>query len=353
MASPCGESTATPCSRPRDGAAILRMQRDIWEYVKDFKPDVIHSHDGAVALWLYLRLTRNRPHAPVVLTLHNVMSQQYAGNETGAPRADHAHGARRPRHRSVRRRRERRHPSDARGRGEDLAHSQRCRGTGLAATPVAVDGRARFLAIGRLVTQKGFDHAIAAVAQLAPRHPDLRLTIVGVGECARARSAGPRARRCRQRRVRGDRRARRHPRPHARFDRAADALAVRRAPARRARGGMDGPGCGGHGRPRLVACGTRRRQRPARRPRRARRARRRDGVPHPRPRRADRLGVAARRRAEPSGRSRPAPTGTTRCTGISSPAAPVHGAARGAAGRVDLQNPWQERDDETWPSRSA
>ncbi len=32
-----------------------------------------------------LRLIRNKPHAPIVLTLHNVMSRQYADNEQGLP----------------------------------------------------------------------------------------------------------------------------------------------------------------------------------------------------------------------------------------------------------------------------
>jgi glycogen(starch) synthase len=51
-----------------------------------------------------------------------------------------------------------------------------------ALTPVPVpDGPPAFLAIGRLVRQKGFHRAIEAVAMLMPRLPDASLTIVGVG----------------------------------------------------------------------------------------------------------------------------------------------------------------------------
>ena len=39
----------------------------------------------AASLWMYLRFLRGRPHPPIVLTLHNVMGQQYADNERGLP----------------------------------------------------------------------------------------------------------------------------------------------------------------------------------------------------------------------------------------------------------------------------
>jgi glycogen synthase len=167
--------------RARDGAAILRVQREIWEYVNEFEPDVIHAHDGAVSLWLYLRLIRDRPHAPIVLTLHNVMSRQYDDNEQGLPglltlmrQADWITGV----SEDV--------VTDAVGLLPEAADKITLIRNGVAApplapTPVPANGPPRFLAVGRLVRQKGFDRAIAAVAELAPRHGELRLTIVGVG----------------------------------------------------------------------------------------------------------------------------------------------------------------------------
>jgi glycosyltransferase involved in cell wall biosynthesis len=164
----------------RDGAAILRVQRDIWQYVKEFEPDVLHAHDAAVSLWLYLRLIRDRPHAPIVLTLHNVMSRQYADNAQGLPglmtlirEADWITGV----SEDV--------VSDVLALDPSVAERITIIRNGvvapaLAPTPVP-EGPAHFVAVGRLVPQKGFDRAIAAVAELAPRHADVRLTIVGVG----------------------------------------------------------------------------------------------------------------------------------------------------------------------------
>jgi glycosyltransferase involved in cell wall biosynthesis len=167
--------------RARDGAAILRVQRGIWECVTEFEPDVIHSHDAAPPLWLYLRLIRDRRHAPIILTLHNVMSRQFADNEQGLPglvtlmrQADRLTGV----------------SEDVVRDAIDLLPEAAGKMTlvhngvvppAVEPAPVTADGPAHLLAIGRLVPQKGFDRAIDAVAQLAPRHPDLRLRIVGVG----------------------------------------------------------------------------------------------------------------------------------------------------------------------------
>ncbi len=167
--------------RARDGVAILRVQREIWECVNEFAPDVIHSHDAALSLWLYLRLIRDRPRPPMVLTLHNVMSRQFADNQQGLPglltlmrQAERLTGV----SEDV--------VNDAIDLLPEIADKMTLVHNGVvppevAPTPVASNGPAHLLAIGRLVPQKGFDRAIAAVAELAPRHPDLRLTIVGVG----------------------------------------------------------------------------------------------------------------------------------------------------------------------------
>lgn len=164
----------------RDGAAILRVQRETWEFIKEFAPDVIHTHDGAPALWLYLRVIRDRPRPPIVLTLHNVMSRQYTDNEQGLPGlmrlmrdADWLTGV----SEDV--------VSDALSLDPSVAGRITVIRNGvprpaLRQSPVA-DGPARFLAIGRLVPQKGFDRAIDALASIAARGHDVRLTIIGIG----------------------------------------------------------------------------------------------------------------------------------------------------------------------------
>jgi glycosyltransferase involved in cell wall biosynthesis len=177
---PIRRTSAHQVMRARDAVGILQIQKESWEHVRDFAPDVIHAHDGAACLWLYLRVARKgRP--PVLLTLHNVMSEQYADNPEGIPglltlmrEADWISGV----SQDV--------VDDAIALDPTIASRVSVIRNGVVAppgTPAPVpDGPPRFLAIGRLVEQKGFDRAIAAIARLAPRHPDVHLTIVGVGE---------------------------------------------------------------------------------------------------------------------------------------------------------------------------
>ena len=164
----------------RDGAAILRVQRDTRQFIEEFEPDVLNAHDAPPSFSMYLRFLRGRPRPPVVLTLHNVMREQYADNEHGLPglitlirEADWLTGV----------------SEDVVADALTLDPSVEGRITlirngvvepTLRPSP-APDGPAHFLAIGRLVRQKGFHRAINAIATLAPRYPDLHLTIVGVG----------------------------------------------------------------------------------------------------------------------------------------------------------------------------
>lgn len=162
----------------RDMAAILAVQRDTWNYMRDFAPDVVHGHDAAPSLWLSLRAARRR-HPPVVMTLHSVMSEHYAfvgGSLAGL--------------RTVMR-----ESAWLTGVSADVVDdaltiepsiadriSVLPNGVPLPSDPAPVaDGPARFLCLGRLVPQKGFDRAVRAFALLAPDHPDARLTIVGAG----------------------------------------------------------------------------------------------------------------------------------------------------------------------------
>jgi glycosyltransferase involved in cell wall biosynthesis len=164
----------------RDGVRILRAQSDTWRFIRDYAPDVIHAHDAPPMLWMYLRVNRERPRPPILMTLHNVMSRQYDENHQGMPGlltllrdVDWLTGV----------------SEDVVGDAVTLDPSVAGRITlirngvaepALAPVPVP-DGPPRFLAIGRLVRQKGFHRAIEAVAMLAARLPDVRLTVVGVG----------------------------------------------------------------------------------------------------------------------------------------------------------------------------
>src|SRR5207244_9573149 len=63
-----------------DRAELLRTQRAVIEHARGFAPDVVHGHDVPPALLTYLRAA-GRTRAPVVLTLHTVMSRHLASTE--------------------------------------------------------------------------------------------------------------------------------------------------------------------------------------------------------------------------------------------------------------------------------
>lgn len=163
----------------RDLAGILRVERETWEYVRDVQPDVIHGHDAAPSLWLYLRAAR-RARPPIVLTLHNVMTEQFrsmgadlAGLRTVLREVDWVTGV---------------SPdvvADARALEPSIASRLSMVMNGVAepavrATPVA-DGPPTLLCVGRLVPAKGFDRALRAAARLQDRHPDLQVVVAGDG----------------------------------------------------------------------------------------------------------------------------------------------------------------------------
>jgi glycogen(starch) synthase len=165
--------------RDRDTAGMLRMRRETWQLVDDFRPDVIHGHDASPNLWLYLRGSR-RTRRPVLFTLHNVMSRQYEANPGGVPglatmmrEVDWVTGV----SQDV--------VDDALALEPSIAARVSIVPNGVAAPPrepVPVpDGPASFLAVGRLTEQKGFERAIEAVGRLAATRPDLHLTVAGDG----------------------------------------------------------------------------------------------------------------------------------------------------------------------------
>lgn len=164
----------------RDLPGILGAQRAIWETVRDLRPDVLHAHDGSPALWMYLRAARTaRP--PLVLTVHSVMSRQFAvtgaaldGLRTMLGEADRITGVSSA---TI---------ADAVTLVPSIAERTVVVPNGVAPPtrgwrPVA-DDTEELLCIGRLVPQKDFSRALGALRLLADRRPNVRLTIAGDGE---------------------------------------------------------------------------------------------------------------------------------------------------------------------------
>jgi glycogen(starch) synthase len=147
--------------------------------VRDFAPDVIHGHDAAPTLWLYLRAARTR-RPPVVMTLHIPMTRHYAqiGGDLAGLRtvmrecdvvtcvSDDV-------------------VTDALEVEPTVAEKLCLIPNGVpippAPVPPVADGPARLLCLGRLAEQKGFDRALRAFARLVDRHPDARLVFAGDG----------------------------------------------------------------------------------------------------------------------------------------------------------------------------
>ena len=240
-----GGSTRTARSRHATRPPSSGCSATPGPFIEEFAPDVIHAHDAPASLWMYLRFLRGRPHPPIVLTLHNVMGQQYADNERGLPglitlmqEADWLTGV----------------SEDVVADALTLDPSVEGRITlirngvvepTLPVSPVP-DGPPEFLAIGRLVRAEG----------LPPRDRRRRRPRAEVPRSAaddrrrrpparRPPGAGRRSRGRRSDRVRGPRRPRRHPRAAGPHGRARDAVAVRRPAARRARSRLAGAAGGG------------------------------------------------------------------------------------------------------------
>jgi glycosyltransferase involved in cell wall biosynthesis len=158
-----------------DAGGMLRAERAVAEFARELDPDVVHAHDTAAALWLYLR--RAPAAIPLLVTLHNVMSRHVGGRfVVGAQvlrRADWITGVSQDVIDDI----IRTDPSVA-PRISLVPNGIDPPAT--AVTPVG-DGPPRFAAVGRLVEQKRFDRAVAALAELRPRLPDARLTIAGDG----------------------------------------------------------------------------------------------------------------------------------------------------------------------------
>jgi glycogen(starch) synthase len=161
----------------RDAARILRAQADISKIDEWFDPQVVHAHDVGPVLWLYRRVVRRR-RRPLVVTLHNQMTRIFRGSVPILAKilteADLVTGV----SRAV--------VDDTWTYAPAVASRMSVIENGVLPPsddvgPPPPRHPARLLCAGRLVEQKGFDIAIEAVARLAPKHPDLILTVAGSG----------------------------------------------------------------------------------------------------------------------------------------------------------------------------
>lgn len=183
-----------------DPRALLTVQREIAAFVREFDPEISHAHDTGPVLWHYNRAAPAT--VPQVLTLHIVMTR-HLPNSLGmvakfARRADWVTGV----------------SDDVIADLFSFAEVDARRATVIrngvappsAASPQPVaEGPAHFLAVGRLVEQKGFDRLIDAFADVVAVDDQATLTIAGTGDladdlqshidrlglAARARLAGP------------------------------------------------------------------------------------------------------------------------------------------------------------------
>jgi glycogen(starch) synthase len=160
----------------RDAAGILRVELDILRLAREFAPDVVHSHDAGPVLWMYSRVAR-RDRRPLVVTLHNVMTRKF---ESVLPvlakmlrDADWVTAV----SQAV--------ADDVLEYEPSVAARMSVIVNGIAPLSAEVtaipDGPPRLLCMGRLDHQKGFDVAIAALAQLRRRYADARLVVAGDG----------------------------------------------------------------------------------------------------------------------------------------------------------------------------
>jgi glycogen synthase len=160
----------------RDAAGILRVELEILRFARAFAPDVVHSHDAGPVLWMYTRVAR-RDRRLLVVTLHNVMTRKFGSVLPVLAKmlrqADWVTGV----SQAV--------ADDVLEYEPSVAPRMSVIANGIAPpvfhTSAVPDGPPRLLCMGRLDHQKGFDLAIAAIAQVRQPYPDARLVIAGDG----------------------------------------------------------------------------------------------------------------------------------------------------------------------------
>jgi glycogen synthase len=160
----------------RDAEGILRVELEILRFAREFDPELVHSHDAGPVLWMYRRAAR-RERRPLVVTLHNVMTRKFASVLVVLAKmlrdADWVTGV----SQAV--------VDDVLSYERSVASRMSVITNGIVPPVLEVspipEEPPRLLCMGRLDEQKGFDLAIAALAPVRERHPNVRLVIAGDG----------------------------------------------------------------------------------------------------------------------------------------------------------------------------
>jgi len=159
----------------RDPAAFMEARRRVAELKKSFAPDVVHINFGDPSVLFHLETAAAHP-APFLVTGHN-MPKHGGGLDTLLGRmlreADWVVTVSEAM------------MADLKAMAPDIAGRSSVIYNGielpaLAPLPLPLDAP-RLVCLGRIVRDKGFDVALAAFAELAPRFPEARLVVAGDG----------------------------------------------------------------------------------------------------------------------------------------------------------------------------
>ena len=156
---------------------LLRVRRQVSSFVEDFGADVVHAHDPSPLLWIYQRLAPRR--RPLILTIHVVLSRHDPSLLQAAVKLMHevdwVTGVSDDVVNDI--------LSYAPALGDRISMVRNgARPPGPPPGPLP-DGPVELLCVGRLVTQKGFDLALDALAILVRERKDIHLSIAGEGPC--------------------------------------------------------------------------------------------------------------------------------------------------------------------------
>lgn len=159
----------------KDTAAIARIVAAVGAAKRAFRPDVVHLHFNGMSAWFH-RLSAAAWRCPTVVTLHTPLAELPVSPEMFdrlTREADELVAV---------------SESLQRDLGErDAQRGARCgvvlNGFPASGRPVTeVRGEPPvLLALGRLSREKGFDVALRAMAEIAPRWPEARLVVAGDG----------------------------------------------------------------------------------------------------------------------------------------------------------------------------
>lgn len=166
----------TTARASRSVRELHRLQRELTRTYRDVRPDVVHTHEAGMLLWLHQVATRSCP-LPTVATLHTVLARHMGADPavlsamgTLLSRVDHVTAVSNV------------VADDARSWGPLVGEIEVVPNGVQPPPPVPVDrDPMMLLAVGRLESPKMFRLAIDAMVHVRAMFPAARLSIVGSG----------------------------------------------------------------------------------------------------------------------------------------------------------------------------